>query len=734
MVQGLFLNPSDAFSSGSGGRIRKVGPELIPFDSDENGAFAGFDEDHAPVNIEDFAFEREIDLHADELSVLETADWAEVERESGETEDLNENERLDSSQREDAEAKETQVKLSFKAILPRKRRGRMIEEKYEIFSFGGAEPQEGETELQSDELAEASDTESGIETLLEEVDEKENIEDEGRFEKPIDADPANQTELGEEEPETVGKVAASGEERMADPGDEHVVSVESIVNGTAPQGSDVSEEELKPEAGKIYEAIESMDASAPEDSKRSEEEVEADGGQQGVETSEEVHADGVAAIMDGGIEMKKDSDNRDLRFGFEDKQARARIKVIGVGGAGSNAVDNMITSGLKGVEFIAVNTDMQALEPCLAGRKVQIGKELTKGLGSGGNPDIGRQSAEEDINSLRDLMDDSDMIFITAGFGGGTGTGAVPIMAKMALERGILTVGIVTKPFNFEGSRRTKHALKGLEELRASVDTLIVIPNDKLLAIIDEDMHFKEALLKADEVLYQGTKGISDIINTRGYINLDFADAKAVMQNSGEAIMGVGVGEGDRRAVEAAESAITSPLLDNLTIEGAQGILINITGSENMKMMEIQGAVDLVTKRAGTDADVFFGIVNDESMGDSISVTVIATGFDGGGRRGSGELRFPEPKFRSKDEGRAATKVKSVREVASMNGNGNDNGSEPGPRNGNGGIDHELSGDQLDFVNADDEGLLPDYLPDEFEINDRELPAFIRRSRRKHNR
>lgn len=441
---------------------------------------------------------------------------------------------------------------------------------------------------------------------------------------------------------------------------------------------------------------------------------------------------------EGGGEMPVEP-KENLRFGFQEEQ-RARMKVIGIGGAGSNAVDNMIISNLEGVDFIAVNTDMQALDASLAPRKVQIGHDLTKGLGAGGDPEIGRRSAEEDINSLRDLMDDTDMVFVTCGMGGGTGTGSAPIISALARERGILTVGIVTRPFGFEGNKRKMRCQQGIEEMKQAVDTLIVIPNDKLLAIIDEQVSFKDAFRKADEVLYQATKGISDIINTRGYVNVDFADVKAVMTDSGDAIMGVGAGEGERRAVEAAEAAITSPLLDNLSIEGARGVLINITGGESMGMLEVQSAVDLVTKRAGADADVYFGIVHDDSMGEKVSVTVIATGFNQQETPRSmirvGEREEPTGRSRPK------TQMTSIRERiqvgAADNGNGNagpKNGNGlSGPRNGNGNVDHK----NAEFIRVDageeDLDLNPDLALNTsafgpIDQNNTDIPAFLRRQR-----
>lgn len=306
----------------------------------------------------------------------------------------------------------------------------------------------------------------------------------------------------------------------------------------------------------------------------------------------------------------------------------AKIKVIGVGGAGCNAINSMISiSQIKGVDFVAVNTDAQALLTCLSNIKVQIGDELTKGLGSGGNPDIGRQAAEESREKLEEYIKDSDMVFITAGMGGGTGTGASPIIAEMAKKAGILTVAVVTKPFFFEGSRRASNAEDGIANLRDKVDTLIVIPNQKLLESIDKQMTLIQAFKTADSVLSQGVQGISDIITTPGLINVDFADVKAVMQNSGTALMGIGEAEGENRAEKAATQAISSPLLE-VSIEGAKGVLFNMIGGEDMLMSEIDEAAKVITKAVDREANIIFGATIDKNMKDKVKLTVIATGFD----------------------------------------------------------------------------------------------------------
>lgn len=305
----------------------------------------------------------------------------------------------------------------------------------------------------------------------------------------------------------------------------------------------------------------------------------------------------------------------------------ANIKVVGVGGGGSNAVTTMIESNLSGVDFVVANTDIQALNSSKAGQKIQLGSDLTKGLGAGANPDVGRRSAIESYNEIVEQLKGADMVFVTAGMGGGTGTGGAPIVAKVARELGALTIGVVTKPFMFEGKKRFKHAEGGLSELRDNVDALIVIPNQKLLAISSEKTPLLETFKKADEVLLQAVKGISNLINIRGLINLDFADIRTVMANKGLALMGTGYATGENRAIEAATQAISSPLLENVKIDGATGIIINVTGGSDLSLYEVNEASTLITEAASEDAEVIFGAVIDPTMGDEVRVTVIATGF-----------------------------------------------------------------------------------------------------------
>ncbi|AVQ98961.1 cell division protein FtsZ [Oceanobacillus picturae] len=305
----------------------------------------------------------------------------------------------------------------------------------------------------------------------------------------------------------------------------------------------------------------------------------------------------------------------------------ATIKVIGVGGGGNNAVNRMIEHGVEGVEFIAVNTDAQALNLSKAEVKIQIGGKLTRGLGAGANPEVGKKAAEESKEQLEEVLQGADMIFVTAGMGGGTGTGAAPVIAQIAKDLGALTVGVVTRPFSFEGRRRSTQAISGIEALKSSVDTLIVIPNDRLLEIVDKNTPMLEAFREADNVLRQGVQGISDLIAKPGLINVDFADVKTIMFDKGSALMGIGVATGETRATEAAKKAISSPLLET-SIDGAHGILMNITGGTNLSLYEVQEAADLVTSAADNEVNVIFGSVINEDLKDEIVVTVIATGFD----------------------------------------------------------------------------------------------------------
>src|SRR5689334_3906057 len=317
-----------------------------------------------------------------------------------------------------------------------------------------------------------------------------------------------------------------------------------------------------------------------------------------------------------------------IEFADESAGYDARIKVIGCGGSGGNAVNTMINFGLEGVEFMVVNTDAQALAASAAPLKLHIGANVTRGLGAGADPEKGRKAALEDVQRIKEVIQGADMVFVTAGMGGGTGTGAAPVIAQLAREEGCLTVGVVTKPFFFEGKQRARRAELGLAMLAEHVDTLITIPNQKLLTLGDEDLSFIDAFRKADEVLYQAIKGISDLITQNGIVNVDFADVKTVMSNMGRALMGTGCAKGQGRARLAAEMAVSSPLLDDISVEGATGVLINIVGGPDMRMREIEEAATLVQEQAHEDANIIFGATIDETMGEAIKVTVIATGFD----------------------------------------------------------------------------------------------------------
>lgn len=310
----------------------------------------------------------------------------------------------------------------------------------------------------------------------------------------------------------------------------------------------------------------------------------------------------------------------------------ARIKVLGIGGSGTNAVNRMSQLGIRGVEFVSINTDSQALHNNQADKKVHIGKTATKGLGSGMNPELGRQAAEESVEELEEIVDNADMVFLTSGLGGGTGTGAAPIVAELAKNKGILTVAVVTKPFTFEGSKRKEVAEIGYDNLKDKVDAIISIHNDRILQIIDKKTSLVEAFKTVDEVLRQGISGISDLITTHGIVNADFADVRSIMQDAGTALMGIGRASGDTRAQDAARLAINSPLLE-MTIDGARGVLFNITGGSNLGMFEIDEAAKVITKSIDPDAKVKFGAVIDEEMGDEVRITVIATGFDEGNKR-----------------------------------------------------------------------------------------------------
>jgi cell division protein FtsZ len=333
-------------------------------------------------------------------------------------------------------------------------------------------------------------------------------------------------------------------------------------------------------------------------------------------------------------------------FEFEETPIRnARMKVVGVGGAGGNAVNRMIDEDLEGVEFISLNTDGQALKSSKAQVTIQIGKKLTRGLGAGARPEVGRQALAESEDDVRRALEGADLVFVTAGMGGGTGTGAAPLVAEVARDMGALTIGVVTKPFSFEGRKRERQAAQGLAELRRCVDTMILVPNDRLLAVVPKGTSFKDALKKADEVLLHATQGISDLISVTGEINVDFADVRTVMAARGPALMGSGFGEGDNRAQEAAQEAISSPLLDSVSIAGAKGVLINITGGMDLAIDEVTTISSIIQEEAGDEAEIIFGAVHDPELDGTIRVTVIATGFDSAEDEKviPGDFRRPRP-------------------------------------------------------------------------------------------
>ncbi len=334
-------------------------------------------------------------------------------------------------------------------------------------------------------------------------------------------------------------------------------------------------------------------------------------------------------------------------FEFEDAAVEnARMKVVGVGGGGGNAVNRMIDEDLEGVEFISVNTDAQALKHSKSQLKIQIGKKLTRGLGAGARPEIGRQAIEENRDDVRKTMEGADLVFITCGMGGGTGTGAAPIMAEMARELGALTIGVVTKPFLFEGKKRMRQAEQGLQELKRTADTVIVVPNERLLSVVGKGTSFRDALKKADEVLLHATRGISDLVHVTGEVNVDFADVRTVMANRGPALMGTGWAQGENRAVEAAQEAISSPLLDNVSMAGAVGVLINITGGMDLTIDEVTTIASIIQEAAGEESEIIFGAVHDPDLEGETRVTVIATGLAG---QDDGESDVLRPSFSGRE-------------------------------------------------------------------------------------
>ena len=388
-------------------------------------------------------------------------------------------------------------------------------------------------------------------------------------------------------------------------------------------------------------------------------------------------------------------------------EQKANLKVIGVGGAGGNAVNRMIQAGMKGVDFMVINTDAQDLENNAAENKIQIGKNLTRGLGAGAKSEIGRDAIESDKDAVKSLIEGADMVFITAGMGGGTGTGAAPRVAQIAREMGVLTVGIVTLPFNFEGPKRMNRGLAGITELRKVCDTLIAIPNQKLMSVVDKNTTVVEAFKLADSVLHHASKGISDLINVHGLVNLDFADVETIMKNMGEAVIGTGTAKGEERAVLAAQQAISSPLLDNASIAGAQGVLVNITGGSDLAIMEVDQATNIIFEEAGQGANIIFGAVIDPSLNDEIMVTVIATGFNH--KVASDEISNTaiESHLEMKQQYKSVTEQENV----PLHEQDHKYDSQP---------------EQLPFENTEPKKLFDD-LNHLSSTNDLEVPAFLRR-------
>ena len=388
-------------------------------------------------------------------------------------------------------------------------------------------------------------------------------------------------------------------------------------------------------------------------------------------------------------------------------EQKANLKVIGVGGAGGNAVNRMIQAGMSGVDFMVINTDAQDLDNNGAENKIQIGKNLTRGLGAGAKSEIGRDAIESDKDAVKSLIEGADMVFITAGMGGGTGTGAAPRVAQIAREMGVLTVGIVTLPFNFEGPKRMNRGLAGITELRKVCDTLISIPNQKLMSVVDKNTTVVEAFKLADSVLHHASKGISDLINVHGLVNLDFADVETIMKNMGEAVIGTGTAKGEERAVLAAQQAISSPLLDNASISGAQGVLVNITGGSDLAIMEVDQATNIIFEEAGQGANIIFGAVIDPDLKDEIMVTVIATGFNHKVAEDDVSNRAIESHLESKQQYKTVTEQENVPLHKQEN-------------------QEEYISEQLPIENSEPKKLFDDLNP-VMKENDLDVPAFIRR-------
>jgi cell division protein FtsZ len=410
--------------------------------------------------------------------------------------------------------------------------------------------------------------------------------------------------------------------------------------------------------------------------------------------------------------------------GHTSLEGAARIIVLGVGGGGSNAVNRMIQSGVRGIEFVAINTDTQALARSEAGTRIHIGEKLTRGLGAGGNPSVGEKAAEESADQIAELVRDADMVFIAAGMGGGTGTGAAPVIAQICKDQGALTVGVVTKPFTFEGRQRAKNAESGIAELRERVDTLITIPNDRLLEVIDRKTTLEQAFMEVDDVLRQGIQGISELITEPGLINLDFADVKSIMSDSGGALMAIGRGTGETRAQDAARMAISSPLLD-ISMEGARGVLLNITGGIDLALSEINEAADVIAQAADPEANIIFGAVIDPKLDNEVKITVIATGFDVTAR----STRSTRPTFRASRPtfGGGNSEQAAAEPPPSSSGGGRDRGLPVEDRDRDRPPEREQGPIRVGSIGA---SLPEPVFGDNDDDNDLDIPAFLRPRRR----
>ena len=414
-----------------------------------------------------------------------------------------------------------------------------------------------------------------------------------------------------------------------------------------------------------------------------------------------------------------------MTFSYIENENSAKIKVIGVGGAGGNAVNNMIDAKLKGVKFIVANTDVQALDASKAEVKIQIGKKLTEGLGAGADPNKGREAALETIDELRAALEDSHMVFITAGFGGGTGTGAAPVIAEICKDLGILTVAVASKPFSFEGKKREKQAAEGLRNLHGTTDTVITIPNDRLRGIAPKGARMVDMFIKADEILHHSVKGITDLIMMPGHVNLDFADVRTTMQKAGKALMGIGVASGENRAIEAAERAISHPLLEDISISGAKGVLMNITSSSDLTLDEMTEASDRIYQEVGDDAEIIWGQTFDEDLGDEMRITVIATGIDSGELEESNNIHHFDPAVQLPEHQQQKMVSRSVDQTGEPIARGHVRTPTPEELANWNDFDNPVIMTHKKVVG--DEGMTGGYAAMAFDNDDLEVPTFLRR-------